>query len=64
MLSPGEPTLVDLTLFFLFSIRALYARIFSIQAIVFAIFIIFVSVNAYVLTHAARTSVLISTSLL
>jgi hypothetical protein len=58
MLSHGGATLADLTVS-LFSIRALYYRDLSIQAVVLTIFITFVSVNAYVLTHAARTSTLI-----
>jgi hypothetical protein len=51
----GSMTMIGISIVFLMMmlrIRALYARIFSIQAIVFAIFTIFVSVNAYVLTHA------------
>ncbi|KAF8495721.1 hypothetical protein F5888DRAFT_535244 [Russula emetica] len=49
-------TMIGLSIVFLMMtlrIRALYARIFSVQALVFAIFITFVSVNAYVLTYGA-----------
>ncbi|KAF8489637.1 hypothetical protein F5888DRAFT_1910259 [Russula emetica] len=47
-------TMIGISIVFLMMImriRALYARIFSVQAVVFAIFITFVGVNAYVLTH-------------
>ncbi|KAF8487698.1 hypothetical protein F5888DRAFT_121764 [Russula emetica] len=52
----GSMTMIGISIVFLMMIlriRALYARIFSVQALVFAIFITFVSVNAYVLTHGA-----------
>jgi len=50
----GSMTMIGISIVFLMMImriRALYARIFSVQAVVFAIFITFVGVNAYVLTH-------------
>lgn len=49
-------TMIGISIVFLMMmlrIRALYARIFSIQALVLTIFMTFVGVNAYVLTHAA-----------
>jgi len=52
----GSMTMIGISIVFLMMmlrIRALYPQNFSIQAVVFAIFIAFVSVNAYVLTHAA-----------
>jgi len=50
----GSMTMIGISIVFLLMIlriRALYARVFSIQAIVIAIFLTFISVNAYVLTH-------------
>ncbi|KAI0275935.1 hypothetical protein BGY98DRAFT_989250 [Russula aff. rugulosa BPL654] len=50
----GSMTMIGISIVFLMMmlrIRALYSRIFSIQAGVFAIFLTFVGVNAYVLTH-------------
>jgi hypothetical protein len=47
-------TMIGISIVFLMMmlrIRALYSRIFSIQAGVFAIFLTFVGVNAYVLTY-------------
>lgn len=46
----------------LFSIRALYARYLSIQALVLALFLTFVGVNSYVLSHGVRKSTLICIS--
>lgn len=48
----------------LFSIRALYARYLSIQALVLALFLTFVGVNSYVLSHGVRKSTLICISFL
>jgi hypothetical protein len=50
----GSMTMIGISIVFLMMmlrIRALYSRIFSIQAGVFAIFLTFVGVNAYVLTY-------------
>jgi len=50
----GSMTMIGISIVFLMMflrIRALYARFLSIQAFVFALFLIFVGINAYVLSH-------------